>query len=255
MKSDDHSQPCGFLIWLTLLVGTGLALAQPCAGAPFQFQTTGSLITARDFHTATLLPNGHVLLAGGVGTPFAYLASAELYDPATGILTTTGSLAVGRLGHTATLLRNGKVLVVGGDGSSGVLASAELYDPTTGTWTTTGSLTTARFVSTSTLLTNGKVLVVGGEDNSNNILASAELYDPVSGTWTPTGSLTIGRYSQTATLLPDGNVLVAGELVPLLIRRARNSTIRRVAPGPSRAALPLDARLTRRRCCLTERCS
>ncbi len=90
-----------------------------------------------------MLPNGKVLVAGGLATA-AYLASAELYDPANGSWTTTGSLATARDYHTATLLPNGKVLVAGGYNGSSYLASAELYDPASGTWTATGSLATAR---------------------------------------------------------------------------------------------------------------
>ena len=103
--------------------------------APGVWSPTGSLTTARYYHTATLLPNGKVLVAGGYhGTSDGPLASAELYDPATGTWSATGSLGTARIYHTATLLPNGKVLVAGGVASSGSLASAELYDPATGTW-------------------------------------------------------------------------------------------------------------------------
>lgn len=104
-------------------------LAQPCAATPFQWEYTGSLKTARLRHTATLLSDGKVLVAGG-GVPHGSLTSAELYDPATGTWSTTGSLNDGRGDHTATLLPNGMVLVAGGGRRGGVpLASAELYDP------------------------------------------------------------------------------------------------------------------------------
>ena len=108
-----------------------------------------------------MLPNGKVLVAGGYDGSGS-LASAELYDPASGTWTATGSLATARYAHTATLLPNGKVLVAGGYDGSGILASAELYDPASGTWTATGSLATARDDHTATLLPNGKVLVAGG---------------------------------------------------------------------------------------------
>ena len=91
-----------------------------------------------------MLPNGKVLVAGGVDIDGHALASAELYDPASGTWTATGSLATARDDHTATLLPNGKVLVAGGWQLTGILASAELYDPASGTWTATGSLATAR---------------------------------------------------------------------------------------------------------------
>src|SRR5437016_793336 len=107
-----------------LFLGAGLVLVQPCAGDAGGFTTTGSLNTARYFHTATLLPSGKVLVAGGPA-----LASAELYDPASGTWATTGPLGTGRNNHTATLLPNGEVLVAGGTDISGTaVASAELYD-------------------------------------------------------------------------------------------------------------------------------
>ena len=107
---------------------------------------TGSLATARAYHTATLLPTGKVLVAGGLGVSgFTSFASAELYDPATGVWSTTGSLGTARYNHTATLLPDGKVLVAGGRFAFTILASAELYDPATGTWSAAGTLTTARY--------------------------------------------------------------------------------------------------------------
>lgn len=165
-----------------------------------------NLTTGRRQHTATLLPNGKVLVVGGQDENGVYFASAELYDPANGTWATTGSLASVRSTHTATLLHNGKVLVAGGSSTS-----AEIYDPASGTWTTTGSLATNRRFHTATLLANGKVLVAGGTElGASGYLASAELYDPEIGTWTATGSLALARRAYTATLLANGRVLVAG---------------------------------------------
>src|SRR6476620_8772076 len=96
-----------------LFLGAGLTLVQPCAGAPFQFEQTGSMRDARYNHPATLLSNGKVLVAGGE-KDIGALSGAELYDQATGTWSATGSLATARFHHTATLLPNGKVLVVGG---------------------------------------------------------------------------------------------------------------------------------------------
>src|ERR1051325_10119770 len=106
----------------------GSAPVSPLSGsdAPFTFSYTGSLNTARRDHTATLLPNGKVLVAGGYGIGFVYLSSAELYDPVSGSWSATGSLNTARTDHTATLLPNGKVLVAGGGFG---LTSVELYDP------------------------------------------------------------------------------------------------------------------------------
>jgi Galactose oxidase, central domain/Kelch motif len=172
----------------------------PAAGT---WSPTGSLATGRSDHTATLLPDGKVLVAGGfAGVPESELASAEIYDPVSKLWSSTGNLATARAGQTATLLANGTVLIAGGFGSAGALNSAELYDPTAGTWAATGNLSVARTGHTATLLLNGAVLVASG--------SSAEIYNPTAGAWTPTGSLATARTSFTATLLPNGTVLVAG---------------------------------------------
>jgi hypothetical protein len=166
--------------------------------------------------TATLLPSGKVLVAGGSNCTGCVLASAELYDPATGTFSATGPMTTPRYAHTATLLFNGKVLLAGGCGGGGtcpLLGSAELYDPATKTFSVTGSLGTPRYYHYATLLADGKVLIAGGaDDNGNqNALTSAELYEPTSGTFSTTGSMITGRYSQgTAALLLTGKVLFPG---------------------------------------------
>jgi WD40 repeat protein len=166
---------------------------------------TGSMTTARFYHTATLLPNGQVLVAGGADASFRDMSSAEVYDPDTGTWTAIAPMNQARGGATATLLPDGRVLVVGGCGCF----SAELYNPSTGTWSLTGSMSTDRESNTATLLRTGQVLVAGGTvcDPYCFTLDSAELYDPGTGTWSPTGAMTEQRSGQTATLLPDGTVL------------------------------------------------
>jgi hypothetical protein len=181
------------------------------------FTTTGSMHAQRCSYltpgfTATLLPNGKVLIAGGEN-PNGFVPLAEIYDSASGTFSLTGNLNTPRFGHTATLLASGEVLMAGGVDSAGnYLASAELYNPSTGTFTPTGSMKTTRELFTATLLSNGQVLVAGGQ-NSNlafPFLSSAELYNPATRKFSTTGNLNTGRYNHTATLLSNGQVLIVG---------------------------------------------
>ncbi|CAF1251973.1 unnamed protein product [Adineta steineri] len=136
---------------------------------------TGTTNYVRYIHTASVLANGKVLVAGGTDSSGSS-NSTELYDPSTGVWSTTNSMNYARFRHTASLLTNGKVLVASGSGSSGSLNSTELYDPLTGFWTTTGSINIARYFHTASVLTNGKVLVVDGY-NGTSYLNSSELYE------------------------------------------------------------------------------
>jgi Galactose oxidase, central domain len=157
------TQPTNPVQNCTVSNGTGTVSATDVSNVivDCSWAQTGSSSSYRDGHTATLLPNGKVLMVGG-SSDTSLLSSAELYDPATGLWTPTGSLATARINHTAILLPSGKVLVVGGTSGSTNLSSAELYDPTTQLWTPTGSLATALHLLKATLLNNGKVLVSGG---------------------------------------------------------------------------------------------
>jgi hypothetical protein len=217
--------------WITAVNSTGESTQVPAASnnasptsptAPSEspthanagtFSPTGSMASARDVHTATLLSDGRILIAGGSdGSKF--VASAELFDPKTGKFSPTGPMRTARAMHTATLLPDGRVLIAGGSipvgDSSGVVASAELYDPATGKFSPTGPMTTAREGQTATLLSGGRVLIAGGVDAGEVTVASTELYDPATGTFSPTGSLATARSGHSATALPDGRVLIAG---------------------------------------------
>jgi WD40 repeat protein len=183
------------------------APAPTASPAASPFSPTGSLATARAGHTATLLLDGRVLIAGGRVGALDWIASAELYDPKTGTFTPTGSMSAARFRHTATLLPDGRVLIAGGMGAKAG-ASAELYDPTTGTFSPTGTMASSRYNHSATLLSDGRVLIAGGEGSGT--LTSAELYDPKTGAFSPTGSMSTGRLGQDATLLSGGRVLIAG---------------------------------------------
>jgi hypothetical protein len=179
---------------------------------PGTVSPTGKLNVRRFSQTATLLPNGKVLVTGGMEANGKYDASAELYDPRSGSFTTIASMTTARSCHTATLLPNGKVLIAGGsDGSGEYLASAELYDPATGTFHATASLTGPRCGAVAVLLKSGKVLVIGGDGaHEDERVATAELYDPATGRFAATGSMHVPRNTHSAVLLRDGRVLVVG---------------------------------------------
>lgn len=191
----------------------GLASVEVYDPASRTWSTTGSLDRGRTDHTATLLPNGTVLVTGGMDSySGSALASVEIYDPTNGVWTSAPPLSVSRRGHSATRLADGRVLVTGGRFSTSltdVHASAEIYDPLSVSWSSTGSLSTPREGHSATLLPDGRVLVVNGYYLT--WLASAEIYDPVGGGWSQTvDPLSCHGVAHTATLMSDGQVLVVG---------------------------------------------
>ena len=189
-----------------LLVILSLSLAPTTAGS---FSTTGSMTISRSGHSAVLLPNGKVLVSGGVYQG----VTSELYNSNNGTWSATGSMATSReAASTSILLTNGKVLVSGGyqSNSGAYLKNAEIYDPTNAAWFPTGLMTTARSQCNAIALPNGRALITGGQFGGGGATSSAEIYDSATGTWSETGSMNHYHVSHTATLLADGTCLVTG---------------------------------------------
>lgn len=200
-----------------------------------RFRITGSMVVPRSGHTATLLQDGRVLVAGG-----NTLGSAELYDPGTGTFAITGTMNVARQeGHAAARLADGRVLVSGGDTpTSRREASAELYDPATGGFTPIGPMLHGRTGHTATTLPDGKVLIAGGccfVDGLRYVYDDDEIYDPVTGAFAaasprvPSTSL----YDHAAIALATGDVLIVGgrSAQDLLSPASPEATVYDVASG------------------------
>lgn len=192
-------------------------LFEPLTGT---WSPAGNMKVARAYYVATRLRNGKVLVAGGCTNTncSAATATAEIYDPATGVWRAAGRMSMLRYFFAATVLKDGTVLVEGGCNKVNcgtVTTAAELFNPQTGRWTLTGNLKIARDYHTASALQNGKVLVIGGytiTGGSNSV----ELYDPTTGTWTSVASMISGRALHSATTLFDGRVVVAGGVVGYL---------------------------------------
>lgn len=179
---------------------------------------TAPMIVWRFKHTATLLTDGKVLVAGGRTRygPEPVTATAEIYDPMADTWTATVGMTARRGDHTATALADGRVLVAGGFDFPGpqfvYFASAEIYDAASQTWTGTGTMAESRAYHTATMLGDGTVVVSGGQNDTPfaNVLSSAERWDPSTALWMSSGTMSHRQQSHAATLLIDGTVLVVG---------------------------------------------
>ena len=170
-----------------------------------------SMLEPRSGHSATLLPDGKVLIAGGMRRNQDFYKSTELYDPAKGKFERAGDMTMARVGHAAVLLPSGKVLIAGGWIGQGCTDSAELYDPATRRFTPIAKMTNRRGNPSATLLGDGDVLIAGGGDHdSPGGISSAELFHSATLSFQAIGPMHYGRISHTATLLKDGRVLIVG---------------------------------------------
>lgn len=206
--------------FLIALITIGIAVGAMAVRTPVHtdaLSRAGSVFPAapmlepRSGHSATLLPDGKVLIAGGMRRNQDFYRSAELFDPATGKFQPTGEMTLARVGQAARLLPSGKVLIVGGWMGHGSTDSAELYDPATGKFTGISKMTARRGRPSATLLANGDVLIAGGADHdAPGGIASAELFHASTLTFEALEPMHQARISHTATLLGDGRVLIAG---------------------------------------------
>lgn len=168
------------------------------------------MTSARGGHTATILPNFKVFIAGGKNERGSILASTEVYDPTTETFSPGTKMSIPREGHAAASLADGKILIAGGATRGGIpLSSCEVYDYETEKFTTRGSMHARRVRPTAIVLRDGRVLLIGGQ-NGSQPLDSAETYDLLTGKWKLVGKMSFARVGHTATLLADGRVLVVG---------------------------------------------
>jgi hypothetical protein len=168
-----------------------------------------SMAAKRAAHTATLLNNGKVLIAGGFVAGGDSLASAELFDSASNTFTSIGDMSEARSSHSATLLPDGRVLIAGGFNGL-YLNTSEIFDPATKRFTPARQMISPRSGHVAVTLNDGRILMAGGVGTGWTFLKSAEIYDPKVGAFTPTGDMSIERESHTATLLKNGKVLITG---------------------------------------------
>lgn len=204
---------------LLLLSGVliGRATAPEAAAAAPTWTIAGSLAEARNYPRVTALPNGELLVTGGVDPAFPDVARAtnELFDPVRGTSTILPAAGPGRVNHSATLAWGDRVVVAGGtdyySGAWHAMDRVDVYLPDSHAWLRAAPMGQPRGDHAAAALGDGRVLVAGGE-NGSFIYRSAELYDPSTDTWTAAAPMPRVRTQFLMTLLPDGRVLALGGL-------------------------------------------
>jgi YVTN family beta-propeller protein len=185
----------------------GNANFSPAAPVTVSIRTASRMLRQRTDHTASRLPDGRVMVAGGINFQDGVLTAVEIFDPATKRWSPATSMARERLGHRAVTLQDGRVLVVGGlDANNAQIASAEIFDPTSGAWSAAGSMALGRTDHSATLLADGRVLIAGGTPQST---ATTEIYNPATNSWSAGTSMRVPRAKHAASPMADGKVLVA----------------------------------------------
>jgi RHS repeat-associated protein len=206
---------CVLALWVTLILSAPCFSAAPQVAVPSEDVALSSLITLPG-QTATILPDGSVLVLGGVGKSGA-VATAAIWDRVDGSLVPLeNGLTYPRAWHSASVLPDGTVLIVGGeDGRHHVIGEVEVFDPAALTFSVVASDLTPRSHHAATLLTNGSLLIAGGSGSNGAALTTAQLLDPRAGTVTSIqNAYPVGRLDDHAALLPDGTALFWGGTDP-----------------------------------------
>jgi hypothetical protein len=175
------------------------------------FTPTGNMLVARSFHTAVLLPDGRVVIAGGFTEVAGGSSSVEIYDPTTGQFGSGGKMTASRVRHASTLLLGGRVFIAGGEGDSSLAFTGDIFDPGSGQFTKVQLYPRSRNGNTVTVLSDGRVLL-GGGGASGNLYSQTRIFDPTTKTTSPDIAMFAPRMFHTATMMNGGvdQVLLTG---------------------------------------------